>query len=207
MGGGILSIGKELNKNLPKEAFFRNVAAAPAVKASIASEVKRFTLIQTISAQTCGLASGGDVSEIDVIEVELKGQELSANVLETIAKALPFKVVFRVVCGEREKFAAYHSRLFVSEWSAVGRVAPVPAGLSLDELWKNIVAQIGGFTIESGRTLDEQIALDDERRKLQKQIDTLEKQAWAEKQPKKKFELANALKKLTSLLKAKQNEG
>ena len=200
MGGGILSIGKELNKNLPKEAFFRNVAAAPAVKASIASEVKRFTLIQTISAQTCGLASDGDVSEIDVIEVELKGQELSANVLETIAKALPFKVVFRVVCGEREKFAAYHSRLFVSEWSAAGRVAPVPSGLSFDELWKNIVAQIGGFGVRTGETLDAAVERAANVSRLRRGIAVLEYKIAKEKQFNRQVEMNGELKELQAEL-------
>ncbi len=48
------------------------------------------------------------------------------------------------------------------------------------------------------RTLDEQIAADEKRAKLEKEIARLEKLARAEKQPKKKFELVQqilALKK------------
>ena len=62
-------------------------------------------------------------------------------------------------------------------------------GLDLDAVWENIIIQIGGITIEQGRTLDEQISIDEQRAKLQKEIDRLEKLARAEKQPKKKFEL------------------
>ena len=50
--------------------------------------------------------------------------------------------------------------------------------------------------VESGHTLNEQIALDDKRAKLQKEIDKLEKQARAEKQPKKKFELVQRIRTL-----------
>lgn len=50
--------------------------------------------------------------------------------------------------------------------------------------------------IDQGNTLDEQIAADEHRQKIEKEITKLEKQARAEKQPKKKFELAQQIKKL-----------
>ena len=52
--------------------------------------------------------------------------------------------------------------------------------------------------VSQGNTLDEQIAVDEQKAKLQKEISRLEKLARAEKQPKKKFELAqqaNVLKR------------
>ena len=62
-------------------------------------------------------------------------------------------------------------------------------GLNLDKVWENIVVDIGGVSIADGNTLDEQIAADESRQKIEKEITKLEKQARAEKQPKKKFEL------------------
>ena len=50
--------------------------------------------------------------------------------------------------------------------------------------------------MEQGHSLDEQIALDEKRAKIQKEIDRLEKLARAEKQPKKKFELVQEIRKL-----------
>ena len=66
----------------------------------------------------------------------------------------------------------------------------------MDAVWENIIVQIGGITIEQGNTLDEQIAVDEQRMKIQKEIDRLTKQAKNEKQPKKKFELAQRINKL-----------
>lgn len=59
-----------------------------------------------------------------------------------------------------------------------------------------MVTQIGHIEVESGHTLNEQIVLDDKRAKLQKEIDKLEKQARAEKQPKRKFELVQRIQSL-----------
>lgn len=60
----------------------------------------------------------------------------------------------------------------------------------------NIVVDIGGVSIADGNTLDEQIAADERRQKIEKEIAKLEKQARAEKQPKKKFELVQQIKML-----------
>ena len=69
-------------------------------------------------------------------------------------------------------------------------------GLNLDKVWENIVVAVGSVDIEQGNTLDEQIEVNEKRRKLEKEIAKLEKQARAEKQPKKKFELAGKVKEL-----------
>ena len=58
------------------------------------------------------------------------------------------------------------------------------------------MVDIGGVNIADGHTLDEQIAADERRQKIEKEIAKLEKQARAEKQPKKKFELVQQIQKL-----------
>jgi hypothetical protein len=67
------------------------------------------------------------------------------------------------------------------------------AGLNLDSVWENV---IGGVTIAEGSTLDEQIAVGEERAKTLRRIDQLEKKARTEKQPRRKWELAEEAKKL-----------
>ena len=68
--------------------------------------------------------------------------------------------------------------------------------MTLDKVWENIVVDIGGVSIADGNTLDEQIAADERRQKIEKEIAKLEKQARAEKQPKKKFELVQRIRQL-----------
>ena len=75
-------------------------------------------------------------------------------------------------------------------------------GLNLDKVWENIVVAVGSVDIEQGNTLDEQIEVNEKRQKLEKEIAKLEKQARAEKQPKKKFELVQQIKALNEQLKS-----
>ena len=69
-------------------------------------------------------------------------------------------------------------------------------GLNLDTVWENIVIAVGGVNIEKGNSLDEQIEINEKKQKLEKEIAKLEKQARAEKQPKKKFELVLKVRSL-----------
>lgn len=62
------------------------------------------------------------------------------------------------------------------------------------------MVSISGISITNGNTLDEQIAIDERRQKLEKEIAKLEKQARAEKQPKKKFALVQRMKKLQEVM-------
>ena len=85
-----------------------------------------------------------------------------------------------------------------TDWKRKEELSIELKGLNMDAVWENIIIQIGGITIEQGNTLDEQIAVDEQRMKILKEIDRLTKAAKIEKQPKKKFELAqkiNGLKK------------
>jgi regulator of replication initiation timing len=74
--------------------------------------------------------------------------------------------------------------------------------INLDTVWENIIAQVGNIEVEPGKTLDEQIKLNEEREKLQQRIESLERLARAEKQPRKKFELVQEIKKLENEINA-----
>lgn len=101
-------------------------------------------------------------------------------------------------CDGGAKLAIYHTKLMQTDWKRKEELSIELKGLNMDAVWENIIIQIGGITIEQGNTLDEQIAVDERRMKIQKEIGRLTKAAKNEKQPKKKFELAqkiNGLKK------------
>ena len=73
-------------------------------------------------------------------------------------------------------------------------------GLNLDAVWENFIIQVGGVELEQGNSLNEQIAVDEHKEKLIKEIEKLEKQARNEKQPNKKFELVQQIRALQKQL-------
>ena len=109
-------------------------------------------------------------------------------------------ILFVLNCDGEEKLAIYRAaHLMQSEWAESGSHTVQLKGLDFDAVWDNLIIQIGSVQLEQGNTLDEQIAVDDQRAKIEKEIARLEKQARAEKQPKKKFELVQKMKELRKM--------
>lgn len=75
-------------------------------------------------------------------------------------------------------------------------------GLSLDDVWNSIVATIGGLDAQAEESIEEQILQREQREKLLRQIESLEKQCRIEKQTRRKYELHQKLQELK--LKIKQ---
>ena len=103
--------------------------------------------------------------------------------------------------------AVYHTKVIQTQWLPLDQLTLELKGLDLDKVWENVIVQIGGIQMESGNTLDQQIAEDERKARLQKEIVRLEKLARAEKQPRKKFELVQRIKKLREELDGYSNFG
>ena len=68
------------------------------------------------------------------------------------------------------------------------------------DLWNNVVAEIGSLDNAAEETLEQQIINREEREKLLRQIEVLEKRCRIEKQTRKKYELHQQLLKLKEKL-------
>lgn len=68
-------------------------------------------------------------------------------------------------------------------------------GLNLKTLWENLGRQVGGLDWEEGKSLGEQISRREEKERLEKRIQKLEKRVLKEDQAKKKLNLFQELKK------------
>ena len=94
------------------------------------------------------------------------------------------------------RLAVYHVNFMQTEWKEKNSFSVKLNGMTMDEVWENIIAQIGRIKIEKNNTFDEQIDIDNHRAKLKKEVARLEKLARNEKQPKKEFELVQKIKGL-----------
>lgn len=191
----------ELSKQLPKNAIYAKFQMNTAEKAKIDADISRITIVNEVSAEKVHIAAGDQVKSFFVLLVALKKKDFDDKTIITISKLIPQNMLLVLECGDEAKLATYHTKLMQTEWKRKEALSVELKGLNLDSVWENIIMQIGGITIDQGNTLDEQIAADEHRQKIEKEIAKLEKQARAEKQPKKKFELAQQIKKLKDELK------
>ena len=101
---------------------------------------------------------------------------------------------------EQTQFCIFHTRLQQSAWMQTNEAAITLQGLTLEDVWNNIVATIGGLDAQSEESIEEQIIQREQRDKLLRQIESLERQCRTEKQTRKKYELHQQILKLKKQL-------
>lgn len=186
----------ELSKQLPKNAIYAKFQMNTAERAKIDADISRITIVNEVSPAKINIADGEQVKSFFVLLVALKRKDFENKTIITISKLIPQNILLVLKCDGEAKLAIYHTKLMQTDWKRKEELSIELKGLNMDAVWENIIVQISGITIEQGNTLDEQIAVDEQRMKIQKKIDRLTKQAKNEKQPKKKFELAQRINKL-----------
>ena len=156
-----------------------------AAKERMDADISRITIVNEISPERVNVEAGKGVQNFFVLNVALKKKDFDERNLATLSKLIPQNILFILEHDGKCKLAIYHNKLMQTEWKPAEEYTIELKGLNLDTVWENIVIDIGSVNLEQGNTLDEQIEIDEKREKLEKEIAKLEKQARAEKQPKK----------------------
>ena len=190
----------ELNKKLPKTAVYAKFQMNTAEKAKIDADISRITIVNEVSAAKVNIAPGEKVQAFFVLQVALKRREFNERTLIVLSKLIPQNMVLLLEYNGQTKLAVYHTKLLQTPWKDPDSLSLAIEGLTMDAVWENVIVQIGGIQVQEGNTLDQQIAQDEQKAKLEKEIARLQKQLWAEKQPKKKFELNFKIKELQKQL-------
>lgn len=190
----------EMSKQLPKKAIYTKFQMNTAAKEKIDADISRITIVNEIAPNKVNIPSGEGVKSFFVLLVSLKRKEYDEKTIATLSKLIPQNILFVLEYEDESRLAIYHTKVMQTAWIPTEEQKVELKGLNLDTVWENIVIDVGGVNIEKGNTLDEQIEINEKKQKLEKEIAKLEKQARAEKQPKKKFELVQRIKALTKQL-------
>ena len=105
-------------------------------------------------------------------------------------------MVFALAYLDSVRLAVVHEKLFATDWEPLADALLPLMGFDMDKVWENIVMAIGHFEVMEGVTMEEQIAIDGEKLKKIKAIESLEKKLRVEKQPWKKYELFKQIQEL-----------
>lgn len=185
-----------LNKSLTKKAIFAKFDVKPATKEKFDADISKIAIIHEVSPITTGIIKGGNVEAFFVLLVTLKRKHFDEKNIVLLSRLISQKMLFVLSYNDKAKLAVYHTKFMQSDWYPMDELSIELSGSNLDTVWENMIAQIGNIEVEPGKTLDEQIKLNEEHKKLQQHIDSLERLARTEKQPRKKFELVQEIKKL-----------
>jgi hypothetical protein len=202
----------EFNKRIPKQKFYENIDVSPALKKVFVEQVKIIYWRNKIATSTTNLASGTDVTELEVFEVRLNSPVLDDSLLRQIDKEVPYHILFlleyqgkyQAWIGYKEAAASGNKAFKVNgyyhtDWLVEDELPLKLEGLNVDAVYENFVRQIAGDKLKTesaGESLKESVARDEQKQQLQKQIVALQSKIRKEKQLNKQMQMNDELKKL-----------
>jgi hypothetical protein len=203
------------NKVLPKNLIYKQARPSKKVKDLFVSQVKEIVWRYKLSPDTVNLPKKGDYTEIQIFEIQQKGEELAPSVLETIDKAIPYPIIFRLCHEGRVKAVAAYKRpaadgtknwvvdgLFETVWRQDNQgVEPLPLALNIKSLYEQMMIPIIGSPPRNGESFSDLVRRLDLARKKERELQLLEGRLHKEKQFDRKVAINAEIRTLTAELK------
>ena len=195
----------EINKQLPKKAIFEKFKPNAADRKLFDEQINRLSIVAEISPQTVSIAADEEVAAIYIILVLMKTVECDKKNIILLSKLINENMLFALQYEDTVKFAAYRAdRVVMSDSRFMDDWALKLRGISLKSTWDALIVDTSGIDPIDGNSLDEMILQNEHIEKLKKHIAILEKKAMNERQPRRKWDLAQEIKQLKEQLKGVQ---
>lgn len=191
-----LPLSTELNRQLPKKSIYSKFRLNTADRARFDADIRKLTIVGEVSPATVNIEAGENITAFYVIQVTLRTQDYDPKNIVLLSKLINQSMLFVLEHEGKARLAVFRTRLLQTEWLPVQELSIKLTGLNLDAVWENIIIQVGNVDVEQGNALDEQLAIDEEREKLRRQIEKMERRARSERQPRRKFELVKEVRVL-----------
>ena len=196
-----LPVATAISQPLSKKAVYEKFNLKASERERFDADISRLVLVARISPATVpALTEGNEIKGIYVLQVVLKRKEYDPKNILLLQKLIPQNIVFALQHEDKTQLCIFHTRLQQSAWIPTEETAIPLQGLNLDDVWNHIVASIGSLDASSEETIEQQIINREQKEKLLRQIEVLEKKCRLEKQTHKKYELHQDLIKLKSLI-------
>lgn len=192
-----------VHKRILKKTLYEQAEINSATKNLFSEQIDSIFWEYKISKDTANVEIGQKIEEIVIIKIVLSTQLIDTSILKIINKAIPYPILFLLNYQDTFKAGMFHTssidnsvRYYDTEWKSENELDISICGINMDTVYENLVLQIVGISKDFSMSLDEQLYKREQAQKLEKEIARLEKQARNEKQPKKKFELVQMIRKL-----------
>lgn len=199
------------NQPITKETLYQQLKVNTKEKKQIVDEIKTITWMYKLSPDTLNLRPGKSIQEIQVFHVVLKERRISENLLQLLDRNIPYHLVFlvshqkqgQIILGYKEKIKHHESKhrvdaYFKSPWQELEQLELPINGLTMDQVYENFILHIADNKLmkDPSRELKETVHLSLEKEKLDNKIAALESKAMKEQQPRRKWELAEEIRRL-----------
>ena len=203
-----------VNKVVPKNAFYRRSDQKTWLKDLLTREFESITWLYKLTAQTMNVADGDKVHEIAVFLCRMKEDRYSINPFCGMDELLPRHTMFIIEYGGHtdllmhykektlvrgeEKWKLGDTELFKDIHLSEFHLELI--GTSMDSVYHGLLGELSGLNTHSETEYEQAATHRKIKQQLQKQMETLEKQCRAERQPRRKYELHQQILKIKEQL-------
>ena len=195
----------EISHPLYKKDILANFEGTPKQKNLFNDDIASLKITNELSPRSLPVEPSKTINGIFIIEVVPKYQEIHQDAIEMIFRLIPQHIVLVIHIDDNIRLVTHQSKTFMTEWMQIGYTMNIE-GLSIDEIWKHIVETIGNFQVPEGRTLDDQILINQKIENLNIQIEKLQKEKDKSKTPTRKYDLNCRIKSLQGEIRRLQDE-
>ncbi|MEE6075312.1 DUF4391 domain-containing protein [Avibacterium paragallinarum] len=200
-----------LGKNIPKETLYQYAESNTKQKGLFMQQIEKIIWQHKLATSTIGLPAQGEIKEIQILQIRLKGMEYGLDILNAIDSAIPYPIFFEITRedGQTQTAATYKNpslslknrTYYASAWQPEsGERIPMPTALNLEQLYRALFAKLLPQPIRVGETLPSALERMEKIAKLQMQIEKKQKQLAREKQFNRKTEFNRELRQMKQQL-------
>lgn len=182
-----------VNKYVAKNKFYEKAAVSSRLQKTFVNKIHRITWKYKLAEDTINLSPTENVNEIQIFEIELKSQEIPKNALKIIDKAIPYQILYHFVFSDNEawgitlKESGKTEAWYFSNWNET--INFDFSGLNLEAVYQKLVKSFIREEAKTSDDFDEQVAIDQKIKILEKEIQRLENKIRKEKQMNRKVEI------------------
>jgi hypothetical protein len=199
----------KVGRIVPKNKLYEHATVSTVLREMFVSEVQRITWAYKLAEATINLSGTTAVPEIQVFQIDTKGDNVSQHILTAIDKAVKTPIIFEITRADdperrtrmtatpkllgsgRPKLGVYYT----TDWQ-VGSAdrQPLPIAISLPALYTALLKPLTPMAARPGEELSEAAARLETVRKLEREVAALEQKIRTEPQLNRKVELRRMLR-------------
>lgn len=210
-----LSSKTKVNRKFRLAELYKMMGADKDIKAD-AKNIVSVILTNVLSQDTMNLSSDGKVKEVYIFDIELNSKTLPTLFISSLDKAINLHTVFILKCDDEQMlYGCYKEKTdkgvklgkyYGTDWTKEKTPISLPLNVNnIDDIYTAIIDELIPITANQGEETSDFVARFDRINKLKNEIVRLQKQVDNERQPKKRFELNDELKKLKKELESLEN--
>lgn len=173
----------EVDRVLPKRAFYEHLKLDPAARRSFVDDIESITVRNSVKPATTGIPAGVTVQEVLVLEVALKSEAVPEAALAAIARSNPHRLVFVCTRDGKACLAVLLGSLVVGPWQDAGELTLKLNPAGMDQTWDLMASQAAyGDEGRAGETVEGRHATDERIARLKEQLAKVDAKRRKEKQ-------------------------